>query len=165
MPLLNFTYWTHLLIGVCFYGSIGIWAELLRRYLLRAEEGYGNILLAMHATYPAIIGATAMQLLLNKDEETYIRSLAQLVSTVFFTMAAVCVVAADKIGEPFSFRLGIIGLGAAVLFWWVANALDEGLKDVDPSASTGGPLPAPSEIAPSTGQPDAVATAMGHIKL
>ena len=120
-PLLNFTYWTHLLIGVCFYGSIGIWAELLRHYLLDAEKGYGSIILAMHATYPAIIGATAMQLLLSNEGQTYMRSFAQLVSTVFFSMAAVCVVAAERIGQPLSFRIGAAGLVASVIFWWIAN--------------------------------------------
>lgn len=164
-PVLNFTYWTHLIIGVCFYGSIGIWAELLRRYLLNAEAGYGSIILAMHATYPAIIGATGMQLLLNKDEQTYVRSFAQLVSTISFSMAAVCVVAAEKLGEVLSFRIAAAGLVAAVLFWWIANALDEGLKDVDPSASTGGPLPDPSDIVPRMAQPETVTTAMGQIKI
>lgn len=163
--MLNFTYWTHLLIGVCFYGAIGIWAELMRHYLLGTEEGYGSIILAMHATYPAIICATAMQILLNKDQQTYVRSFAQLVSTVFFSMAAVCVVAANKLGQPLSFRLGLFGLASSVLFWWIANALDEGLKDVDPSDSTGGRLPDPGKIAPNTGQPETVTTAMGELTL
>ena len=164
-PLLNFTYWTHLLIGVCFYGAIGIWAELMRHYLLGVDSGYGSIILAMHATYPAIIGATAMQILLNKEQQTYVRSFAQLVSTVFFSMAAVCILAADKIGMASSFRLGAVGLISSILFWWIANALDEELKDVDPSDSTGGPLPESGDIAPSTGQPETVGTAMGELTL
>lgn len=164
-PLLNFTYWTHLLIGVCFYGSIGIWAELMRHYLLGVEESYSSIILAMHATYPAIICATAMQILLNKDQQTYFRSFAQLVSTVFFSMAAVCVVAADRLEQHLSFRLGLLGLISSVIFWWIANALDEGLKDVDPDNSTGGRLPDPGQIAPPSAQSDTVPTAMGELTL
>lgn len=165
MPLLNFTYWTHLLIGVCFYGAIGIWAELMRHYLLGADGGYSSIILAMHATYPAIICATAMQILLNKDQQTYVRSFAQLVSTIFFSMAAVCIVTADKLDQQVSFSLGLTGLLSSILFWWIANALDEGLKDLDPSDSTGGPLPASDKIAPSTGQLETVPTAMGELTL
>jgi small-conductance mechanosensitive channel len=165
-PLLNFTYWTHLLIGVCFYGAIGVWTEVLRRFLLGAEEGNGNVLLAMHTFYPAIIGATAMQIMLNKDAQTYMRSFGQLVSTVFFIMAAVCILAATNIGESLSFRLAGIGISAAILFWWTANALDEGLKDVDPANATGGPLPPESERIADFPTGDApVETAMGAVKL
>lgn len=165
-PVLNFTYWTHLLIGVCFYGAIGIWTEVLRRFLLHTEEGNGNVLLAMHTFYPAIIGATAMQLMLNKDAQTYIRSFGQLVSTIFFTMAAVCILAANNIAEVTSFKIAGIGVLAAVLFWWIANALDEGLKDVDPTNSTGGPLPEKGTRIADFPTGDApVETALGAVKL
>jgi len=165
-PSLNFTYWTHLLIGVCFYGAIGIWTEVLRRFLLHTEEGNGNILLAMHTFYPAIIGATAMQLMLNKDAQTYIRSFGQLISTVFFTMAAVCILAANNIDEALSFRLAGVGVLAAVLFWWIANALDEGLKDVDPTNPMGGQLPGEgARIADFPTGDTPVETALGAVKL
>jgi hypothetical protein len=163
LPLLNFTYWTHLLMGVFFYGAIGVWAELLRHYLLHSEEGNASFLLAMHTTYPAVIGATAMQLMLNRSEELYIRSFAQLISTLFFAVAAVSILAASNIDPGISFNIALVGNLAAALFWWIANALDEGLKDLDPQDATGGPMP-PNPASGSTGNTP-VHTALGEVKL
>nr|WP_312295497.1 hypothetical protein [Brevundimonas diminuta] len=134
-PLLNFTYWTHLLVGVCFYGAIGVWAEVVRHFVLGAEEGSSNILLAMHATYPAIIGATAMQLLLNKDQPTYMRAFAQLISTIFFCVAATSILASGRLIHYVSFLLAMTGNLCAILFWWIANARDDGLNDRGDGAS------------------------------
>ena len=149
MPRFNFTYWTHLLMGVCFYSSIGVWAEVLRRFVLGVETENDNILLAMHVTYPAVIGATAMQLLLNKEQPTYMRAFAQLVSTIFFSLAAVSILAANA-SDQVLLASGLFGNVCALLFWWTANARDEGLKgDVDPYAPLGGLVS--EDVAPIAG--------------
>lgn len=165
LPVSNVTYWTHLVMGVCFYGAIGVWTEVLRRFVLDAEASNANILLAMHSTYPAIIGATAMQLLLRKEQKSYLRSFAQLVSTIFFLLAAVCILAAAKWTEQTSFELALFGNLCAVIFWWIANARDEGLQDrLDSKDSVGGELPELGpELVPTSGA--AVKTAMGAVKL
>lgn len=142
-PLLNFTYWTHLLMGVCFYGAIGVWAEFLRRYVVGAESSNGNLILALHVTYPAIIGATAMQIILNSKQKSYLRAFAQIVSTAFFCLAAVSILATFA-SDGLRFTTGIFGNVCAMLFWWIANAREEGLKDaneVDPNEMVGGSLP------------------------
>lgn len=166
-PFFNFTYWTHLLIGVFFYGAIGVWTEVVRRYLLHTATTSDNILLAMHTTYPAIIGATAMQLTLNRKEPTYVRSFAYLVSTMFVTMAALSSVAPGTLDKRVSFGLAAVGILSAAAFWWIANALDEDLKDVDPSAATGGSLPDEKTIASKYGASDhsTVMTPLGEVKL
>lgn len=165
LPVSNFTYWTHLIMGVCFYGAIGVWTEILRRFVLSAETDNANILLAMHSPYPAIIGATAMQLLLNKEQTTYVRAFAQLVSTVFFSLAAVSILAATTWTAETSLALAIFGNLCAVVFWWIANARDEGLKDgLDSQDSVGGEvLETGPELVPISGAP--VETAMGAVKL
>lgn len=166
MPVSNFTYWTHLIMGVCFYGAIGVWTEVLRRYVLGAETDNANILLAMHSTYPAIIGATAMQLLLNKEQQTYVRAFAQLVSTIFFSLAAVSILAAGTISQDLSLMMALFGNLCAVMFWWIANARDEGLKDAANNALTpvGGALPeAGPDLTPVSGA--SIKTAMGKLKL
>lgn len=166
LPVGQFTYWTHLIIGVCFYGAIGVWTEVLRRYVLAVETDNANILLAMHSTYPAIIGATAMQLLLNNGQLTYVRAFAQLISTIFFSVAAVSILAANNISEALSFQIALLGNVCAILFWWIANARDEGLKDPanDALTSVGGPVPDEGpDLAPMSGR--SVKTALGTVKL
>lgn len=141
-PASQFTFWVYLLLAVIGLGGLAIWVEWWR--YANAPETNGapppsleGLRLALATVFPAIVGASALELVLNDNK------MARNLGLVFLAVCFLLAVYLLGFGHPsdaFGIGLGIVGCLAAIFVWWVASGLDETFQDTsDPNDAVGGP--------------------------
>ncbi len=131
-PLLHFTYWGFMLLGVIFFGGAGIWYELIH-----FDAAHIDSLKSALLTFPpAIIGGAGMQLVFERGATNQLRMFA--IIMVFLVLLILFLVKASLETPAYIFT-SILCAIASLWVWWIANALNGDLKDnIDPQAPIGG---------------------------
>lgn len=134
---------TNFLVGVFVFGGIGFWFEFIRFLGAPSEAGQDAMLTALITLIPALVGATALQLVFENDKNRPLQAFGILVGFLLCSIAGGMIVSKMTPG-PLSFLLAAAGCICALWFWVVANAENPALHDgIDPDASLGGDASAP----------------------
>ena len=127
------------LTGVVLFGGLGIWVELLKLSFATGEVTYDGLETSIITFYPALIGSSAIQLVLacwNKD-----KSLMSVgITTLCFSFVAAILLALSEHNHPYLVLTAGSALSCfAIWLWWITNGDDPTFKAATPiDAATGG---------------------------
>ena len=131
-------------LGVFAYGMLGTWFELIRWAGKEPGAGPESCAITLITFFPALVGSTSLQVLLDEKEnrDRRFRAFALFVGPFFFIWAAIA--AFLPLLWQIKLLFSILGVAAALWVWVVANADHPALKDqVDVDDSVGGPTDTP----------------------
>ncbi|OUC13404.1 MAG: hypothetical protein B0A82_17455 [Alkalinema sp. CACIAM 70d] len=117
------TFCVYVLLGVLFFGGLGIWAEVVKYYYFRAPNtGAEAIITSLTTYFPALVGAASLQLMFeNRNSKPLLA----------FAVLCLCVLGAIAIWlaiDPSAFY-SVVSCVAAIWIWWIANARAEAFRD------------------------------------
>ncbi|WP_133116113.1 hypothetical protein [Mesorhizobium wenxiniae] len=140
-PIGQVNFWTYLVLAIFSLGGLPIYIEWFRMTNSPAHNVDG-VKLALFTVFPAIMGASAVQLVLDKDNSPI--RMAGLGSLVLcFVVTFTLIANIFSIPDKWSIITGILFCLLAVLTWWVANGLDPIFEDtIRPDDSVGGDVKA-----------------------
>ena len=137
-----------MIVAVIGIGGLAIWVEWWRYIHASAEEvrscgPLSGLRFALAIVFPAIIGASSVELILNDDK--IVRNLG-IVFGVPSIVLALYLLAFGNPTDEWAVGLGAFGCATAVFVWWIASGLDEIFQDLPkPDDAVGGnpdrPLP------------------------
>ncbi|WP_336964020.1 hypothetical protein [Sphingobium aquiterrae] len=140
-PCKEWSFYIFLGVGILFLGGMAIWIEAYRFLTFVASQDHphaelSGIRLALATAILAIAGPAAMQLMYALDK------MATVVAILLIAVELVLAIYLMGFGSPDgcgTILWGFIGLGLAVLTWWLANGGDNIFQDETPDdAATGG---------------------------
>lgn len=136
-PVKHTNFWGYLFLAIFVLGGLSVYIEWFRYGAGKTQNSEG-IVLALFTVFPAIMGASAVQLVLDKDNSP--TRMAGLIS-LFLCALLTFVFTADpfEISKTIAVICGIVCCLIAVLVWWIANGEEEIFRDtIKPYASMGG---------------------------
>lgn len=130
-PISQITFWIYLALAVVGLGGLAIWVELWRYFHPMAtganpHSPLDSLKLALATVFPAIVGASALELVLNDDK------MARNLGLVFLSICALLAIYLLGFGNPsdgLAIFLGALGCVGAVFVWWIASGLDDIFQD------------------------------------
>lgn len=130
-PMSQITFWIYLALAVIGLGGLAIWVELWRHFhptITKADphSSLDSLKLALATVFPAVVGASALELVLNEDK------MARNLGLVFLSMCALLAVYLLGFGNPsdeIAIALGALGCVGAIFVWWIASGLDDIFQD------------------------------------
>jgi hypothetical protein len=126
-PVGRVNFWGYLFLAIILLGGLPIYIEAFRLKLGIVSDAEG-VILALFTVFPAIMGASAVQLVLDRDNSPI--RMAGLTSLIICTVATVIFISdVLKLSDTFSIVSGIFFCVLAVLIWWIANGLDPIFQD------------------------------------
>ncbi|TPK59093.1 hypothetical protein FJ930_29395 [Mesorhizobium sp. B2-4-15] len=140
-PIGQVNFWTYLVLAIFLLGGLPIYIEWFRMNNGATHDADG-IKLALFTVFPAIMGASAVQLVLDKDNSPIrMAGLSSLVVCFVVTLALITNI--FSIPDKWSIITGVVFCLLAVFTWWVANGLDPIFEDtIRPDDSVGGDVKA-----------------------
>lgn len=138
-PASHVSFALYFFVAVIVLGGAGIWLELYT-YLFQAtpekpDPSAAALRTAVTTFFPALAGTSCMQLIWENDDFRSLRAFATSALVVLF-IAALAIAPATV---TTSTALWVGGVASCLAFWtwWIANAEQEGLMDLDPDAPMG----------------------------
>ncbi|WP_075632285.1 hypothetical protein [Novacetimonas hansenii] len=124
------------LSSVVIIGGIGIWLEFVFLYNSDWKDPT-NLKSALATFFPALIGSTCLQLLLQ-DTSKALKAISIFFMIIFFLLG-VWLIADRNLSNWFTFSAGGFGSLMSLWYWWIANADNADFYDVPrPTAAVGG---------------------------
>lgn len=137
-PWRHVRFTTNFLVGVATFGGIGFWVELGRYFNAPTESGQEAMLTALLTLIPALVGATALQLVFEKEDDRPLQAFG-IFFGFFICLAAGVAILCKMTPGMASFLLAGAGCLLALWFWAIANANNGALHDqINPDATVGG---------------------------
>lgn len=137
-PWRHVRFTTNFLLGVATFGGIGFWVELGRYINSPSESGQEAMLTALLTLIPALVGATALQLVFEKEDDRPLQAFG-IFFGFFICLAAGIAILCKLVPGPLSFVFAGGGCLLALWFWAIANANNVALHDqINPDATVGG---------------------------
>lgn len=140
-PFSHASFVIYFVVAVILIGGVGFWIELYA-YLLHARPPIeqADPLSALRTTvitfFPALAGSACLQLVWAENHQKSLRAFGVLFLCVMTVMALA--ISPNAVGNRSALILGFISSVAALWTWWIANAKQEDLLDIDPDAPLGG---------------------------
>jgi len=144
-PANQMSFWIYLVFAVMGLGGLAIWIEIWRYcHVVNVsghEKSLDGIKLALATVFPAIIGSSGLELVLND------RKMSRNIGILFLGLSLFLTFYLLGFGNPsdsVAIALGIVGCIGAVCVWWIASGFDEIFQDTaDPEAPVGGDVRRP----------------------
>lgn len=139
-PAAHVSFALYFFVAVILLGGAGVWLEL-HSYLSYAPTpdkptaSAAALRTAVITFFPALAGTSCMQLIWVNSDFRSLRAFATSVLVVLF-IAAVAI-APDNISTSLALWVGCLASCIAFWMWWIANAEQTGLMDVDAYATVG----------------------------
>ena len=114
------------IVAVILFGGLGIWVEVIKLVLMHCEADLGGVTTAVLTFFPALIGTTSIQLVLdsyNKKDKTFIAF--ALFMFCIFVGIAIALPPFATVAPQLVLTCGGCASALAVWFWWVANSRDD----------------------------------------
>jgi hypothetical protein len=132
----------YVFLAIILFGGLGIWTELLR-ITLSDTPNLTTLITAVMTFFPAMIGATSIQLILASSEDKVMVSFALLILCCFLT-AAILLPFFSGTHPVLVLVLASLLSVIAVWVWWITNSEDPTYrKKSAPDAASGGPTSRP----------------------
>lgn len=121
------------------YGLLGTWFEAWQWLSNKPGSGLKDVVESLVTFFPALVGATSLQTVIEDSEQRPLRGFAILAGFVFFVLAIF--VAFARLPDWLAFTIATLASVGALWIWVIANARHPGLQDrVDDRDSVGGPV-------------------------
>jgi hypothetical protein len=135
-PFNHATFCFYFASSVLFIGSIGIWLEFA--FLAHSEwNDSTNLKSALATFFPALIGSTCLQLLLQNTLKA-LKAFSIAFMLFFFAIGGWLILDRD-LSSWIAFPVGLGSTLASLWYWWIANADNADFyDDQPPTASVGG---------------------------
>lgn len=135
-PLRHATYCFYFVSSVLFIGCLGIWLEFA--LLARSDwQDATNLKSAIATFFPALIGSTCLQLLLQQTLKAL--KAFSIAFMLFFFVIGAWLIADRDLPDWIAFSIGVASSVASLWYWWIANADNaDFFDDQTPTASVGG---------------------------
>lgn len=128
----------YVLLAIIGLGCLGIWVELIK-VALSSGKNYDGVLTALATFFPALIGSSALQLILvstgNRDK--VLVSFGYLVSIAAFA-AVILMSVFHSLLPVLTFWTSVLFTVGAVWLWWFTNGDDPTYKSAPIDAPSGG---------------------------
>lgn len=135
-PVRELTFWLYLIVAVAGFGGLAIWIEWWRYLHEVPQPPLSNLRLALATVFPAVLGASALELILGENK--LLRGIG-IAFLAFFLVLAFYILGFGDMSDEKAIFLGAVGCLGGILVWWISNGLDELFQDrVDPSNASGG---------------------------
>lgn len=146
-PAQHVSFVLYFLIAVLLFGGAGVWTEM-RAYLLfvptpdQPFPSLGSLRTAVITFFPALAGSSCMQLIWAEDHERSLRAFA--FSIIAILVGAIFLLTPAAVSDASALVGGGAASVVALWSWWIANAKQRDLLDLDAStgrSDTSGELP------------------------
>jgi len=140
-PLAHVSFVIYFVVAVIVIGGIGFWIELYA-YLLFATPPAGQadpvsaLRTAIITFFPALTGSACLQLVWAESHQKSLRAFGILFLCLMTVMALA--ISTNAVGNRSALVVGFVASIAALWTWWIANARQKDLLDIDPDAPLGG---------------------------
>lgn len=139
-PASHVSFALYFFVAVIVLGGAGIWLEMYAYlFYVATPEGPGPSAAALRTAvttfFPALAGTSCMQLIWENDEFRSVRAFATSALVVLFLAALA--IAPTVVTTSAALWIGGAASFLALWTWWIANAEQEGLMDLDPDAPMG----------------------------
>jgi len=138
-PSKSVTFYCHLFVGVIVFVGLGVYFAIWR------ADSIGETSAALLCYFPALAAAAMLEF--DSQDQPYLRSFGILALVIFLILFLFGV----KSGSGWQFFWSVIGTLLSIMFWWVANGLNDRFNDVKPQSAIGGDPSAHLQSAPETG--------------
>lgn len=140
-PLGHVSFVFYFFVAVVIFGGAGIWAELRSYFAFvpttdQTDPSLTALRAAVISFFPALAGSSCMQLIWAEDHERSLRAFAAVVLTLL--ILAIFVITPAGVSDSTALVGGFAASILALWSWWIANAKQKDLLDLDPDAATGG---------------------------
>lgn len=132
-PARHVSFVLYFFLGVIVLGGLGIWVELIE--YIHHPESLAALRTALVVFFPALIGTSCMDLLWSDNEKKYMRAFSVIIVAIF---VATIFVERATTSSGIALCISTIASLAALWVWWVANADQPHLRDVNLDAPVGG---------------------------
>lgn len=127
-------------VAVILLGGAGIWLELysFMSHVATPDKPTASaaaLRTAVITFFPALAGTSCMQLIWENDDFRSLRAFATSALVVLFLAALA--IAPSTISTSAALWVGCLASCVAFWTWWIANAEQRGLLDLDPDAPMG----------------------------
>ena len=137
-PIGHFVFWVYLIIGVIFFGGLGIWLEFYL-FLYNPTATSTALRSALLTYFPALIGSISLQMIFEQPQNRRLMGFAVIYAFIFLGLAFFLILK-PQLSEYVTFPVSIFCCLAAVWIWWIANALNPAFRDnINIEAPLGGP--------------------------
>lgn len=126
-PVKSVTFYCHLFVGVIVFGGLGVYFAIWN-----SDWSMSDTSAALLCYFPALAAAAMLEF--DTQEQPYLRSFGILALVVFIILFFLGV----KSESGWQFFWATIGTALSILFWWVANGLNDRFNDVKPQSALGG---------------------------
>jgi len=126
-PSKSVTFYCHLFVGVVVFGGLGVYFAIWHSHWSMSDTSA-----ALLCYFPALAAAAMLEF--DIQDQPYLRSfgiIALVIFVVLFLFGSQC-------GSGWQFFWSVIGTILSILFWWVANGLNDRFNDVKPQSALGG---------------------------
>jgi hypothetical protein len=131
----------YFLCAVILLGGIGFWIELYAFLIYDASptakiEQISSLRTSVITFFPALAGSACLQLIWAENHQKSLRSFGVLfLCTMVLTALAI---SPSAVGNRSALIVGFFSSLAALWTWWIANARQNDLLDINPDAPLGG---------------------------
>lgn len=140
-PLAHVSFVIYFFVAVIVFGGIGFWVELYAFLIYNVSPTVQiaqvtSLRTAVITFFPALTGPACLQLILAESHQKSLRAFG-----AFFLFAITLIalgISPEAVGNRSALVVGFFSSMAALWTWWIANAKQKDLLDVNPDAPLGG---------------------------
>jgi hypothetical protein len=125
-PVRSVTFYCHLFVGVVVFGGLGVYFAIWASHWSMRDTSA-----ALLCYFPALAAAAMLEF--DSQAQPYLRSFGIIALVIFIILFVLGIL--SKAGWQFSWS--IVGTFLSILFWWVANGLNNRFHDVKPQSALG----------------------------
>lgn len=140
-PFSHASFVIYFVVAVIAIGGVGFWIELYS-YLLHVTQTpeqtdpLASLRTAVITFFPALAGSACLQLVWAENHQKSLRAFGVLFLCLMTVIALA--ISPSVVGNRWALILGSISSIASLWTWWIANAKQQDLLDIDPEAPLGG---------------------------
>lgn len=140
-PFSHASFVIYFIVAVVAIGGVGFWLELYA-YLLHdtpppeQTDSLAALRTAVITFFPALAGSACLQLVWAESHQKSLRAFGILFLCLMTVVALA--ISPSVVGNRWALILGSISSIASLWTWWIANAKQQDLLDIDPEAPLGG---------------------------
>jgi hypothetical protein len=139
-PVKSVTFYCHLFVGVIVFGGLGVYFAVWN-----SDWSMSDTSAALLCYFPALAAAAMLEF--DTQEQPYLRSFGILALVIFIILFLLGI----KSEYGWQFFWAAAGTILSILFWWVANGLNDRFNDVKPQSALGGDPSGNLRKTPDTG--------------
>lgn len=140
-PLSHASFVIYFVVAVIAIGGVGFWIELYAYFLhvtplSEQTDPLAALRTAVITFFPALAGSACLQLVWAESHQKSLRAFGVLFLCLMTVIALA--ISPSVVGDRWALILGFISSIASLWTWWIANAKQQDLLDINPEAPLGG---------------------------